>query len=169
MKRIKQKAVDVGVPQTREAVIEAIAEIGRRQRERDRIETEMNEELSAIKARYEEMARPHVEAVKALTTGVQIWCEANRNVLTQGGKVKYASFETGEVRWRTTPPKVIVRGVDQVIEQLRSLGLMRFIRLKEEVNKEAILSEPEAVVMVKGISIAQSEDFVVEPFKVEIT
>jgi phage host-nuclease inhibitor protein Gam len=168
MKRIKQKAVDVGVPQTREAVVEAIAEIGRRQRERDRIEIEMNEELSAIKARYEEMARPHVEAVKALTTGVQIWCEANRNTLTQGGKVKYASFETGEVRWRTTPPKVIVRGADQVIEQLRSFGLVRFLRLKEEVNKEAILSEPEAVVMVKGISIAQSEDFVVEPFEVAI-
>lgn len=168
MRRIRQRAVEFGVPQSREQVVSAIAEIGRRERERTRIETEMNEEIAAIKERYEEMARPHIEAVKALTAGVQIWCEANRSELTHGGKVKRASLETGEVRWRTTPPRVIVRGADQVIEQLRSFGLDRFIRIKEEVNKEAVLAEPDSVIVVKGITIAQSEDFVVEPFETAI-
>lgn len=70
MRRIRQRAVEFGVPQSREQVVSAIAEIGRRERERTRIETEMNEEMAAIKERYEEMARPHIEAVKALTAGV---------------------------------------------------------------------------------------------------
>lgn len=63
---------------------------------------------------------------------------------------------------------MIVRGADQVIEQLRSFGLDRFIRIKEEVNKEAVLAEPDSVIVVKGITIAQSEDFVVEPFETAI-
>lgn len=43
-----------------------------------------------------------------------------------------------------------VRGADAVLELLRSKGLIRFIRVKEEVNKEAILNEPEAVQGLPG-------------------
>ena len=70
--------------------------------------------------------------------------------------------------WRLRPPSVAVRGVEAVLDQLRRLGLKRFIRQKEEVNKEAILNEPEAVSHVPGISISQGEDFVVTPFEAEL-
>lgn len=163
--RAKEKASPYGVPQSREQAVSAIAEIGRRQREVTRLETAMNDEMSVIKARYEEAARPHGAAIEALTHGVRIWCEANRDALTQGGKVKSASLETGVVSWRTTPPKVVTRGVEAVLDQLRRLGLTRFIREKEELNKEAILNEPEAIVAIKGLSISQSEDFEVKPFE----
>jgi len=46
---------------------------------------------------------------------------------------------------------------------------VRFIREKEEVNKEAILNEQDAVKHVPGISISQGEDFMVVPFEVELT
>ena len=46
--------------------------------------------------------------------------------------------------------------------------LKRFIRTKEEINKEAILDEPEVVASVKGISITQKEDFVIVPFETEL-
>lgn len=64
-----------------------------------------------------------------------------------------------------TPPKVVVRAVENVLDYLRMAGLNRFIRSKEEVNKDAILAEPEAVADIKGISISQREEFIVVPFE----
>lgn len=165
--RIKQEAAPF-VPQTRDAVTEAIAEIGRRQRERDRIQAEMNDELAVVRQRWEEQARPHAERIQRLAAGVQGWCEAHREELTEHGKRKTARLASGEVRWRTRPPSVLARGLDKILQALKDLQLTRFIRTKEELDKEAILAEPEAVKHVKGITIQQKEDFVIVPFETEL-
>src|SRR5690606_26606449 len=121
-----------------------------------------------IKQRWEEEARPHAEAILALRQGVQIWCEANRDALTGGGKVKSVQLPSGEVRWRVTPPAVKLRAVDMVLQLLRERGLGRFIRIKEEVNREAILADPEAVAGIAGIRIEQREEFVILPFETKL-
>jgi len=128
----------------------------------------MNDEIAAIKTRYEAEAAPHNELIKELRAGVQTWCEAHRDVLTKGGKVKTAAFASGEVRWRMTPPSVAIRGVEATMDLLKRLGLARFIRTKEEVNKDAILAEPDAVTGVSTISIKQHEEFVIEPFETSL-
>jgi phage host-nuclease inhibitor protein Gam len=166
--RIKTEAAAVPIPQSRDQVIEAIAEIGRRQRERERIQAAMNDEIAAIKQRYEQEAAPHAEAIRALSAGVHTWCEANRTELTQGNKVKFAQLASGEVKWRMRPPRVGVRSVELVLDALKAAGLARFIRTKEEINKEAILAEPEAVASIKGITITQGEDFVIVPFETSL-
>lgn len=166
--RIKKTASPVSVPQNREQVADAIRELGLLQRDLARIEADMNDELAQVKAVYEEDAEPRRQRAEVLVAGVQIWSEANREALTQGDKVKTAAFTTGKVAWRMRPKSVRITGQDSVLEQLRSLGLKRFIREKEEVNKEAILNEPEAVAHVAGIAISQGEDFVVTPFEVEL-
>ena len=90
-------------------------------------------------------------------------------VLTNGGKVKTANLITGEVQWRQRPPSVRVTGAESVIETLRRLGLSQFVRTKEEVNKEAILNEPEGVKGVAGITVVKGvEDFVITPFEQEV-
>jgi len=167
-RRVKQGAAEFAVPQSKDEAVEAIAAIGRHQRERDRIQAEMNDELAVIRQRYEAQAEPHAAAIKELSAGVHLWCEANRAALTQGGKVKYARLASGEVRWRMRPPSVVVRGKDAVIEALKELGLSRFLRIKEEVNREAVLAEPTVAERVKGISIRQTEDFVIVPFETEL-
>ncbi len=96
------------------------------------------------------------------------WCEAHRDELTQGGKVKYHDFPSGHVAWRMRPPRVVVRNLEKVLEALRTLGLSQFIRVKEEVNKEAVLAEPDVVAQVRGISIAQEEDFGITPFETKL-
>lgn len=160
--KVKAQA-QAAVPQTREEVAEAIAGIGRHQRER--IQAAMNDEIAAIKARFEAQAEPHADAIRALREGVQTWCEANREALTQGGRIKTAGFTSGEVRWRNTPPRVAVRAVEVVLQLLRDRGLGRFIRIKEEVNKEAILADPQAVGGIPGIKFESREEFVVVPFE----
>ncbi|MBI2278173.1 MAG: host-nuclease inhibitor Gam family protein [Dechloromonas sp.] len=166
--RIKSAAVSVVVPQNREMAAQSIAMVGTLNRELARIQAAMNDEMASVKAAYEEQAEPLNLRIKALTEGVQTWAEANRDSLTQGGKVKTAALTTGEILWRLRPPSVRITGADAVLDALRRLGLKRFIREKEEVNKEAILNEPEAVAHVPGISISQGEDFVVVPFEAEL-
>lgn len=104
-----------------------------------------------------------------LQSGIQTWCEAHRDELTGNGKVKFANLTTGEVQWRNRPPSVSIRGADNVIELLRRLGLERFIRVKEEINKDAILNEKEAVKNIPGISIKSDiEDFSIIPFEQDV-
>jgi phage host-nuclease inhibitor protein Gam len=168
-KKPKLKALaSAPVAQSREEVVAAVAEIGRLQRERTRIETEMNDTLAQAKADYETIARPATERIAELAASVQAWCEAHRNELTDGGKTKTATLETGEVKWRMTPGSVSLRAVDVIIATLKKRGLDRFIRTKEEVNKEAILADPNAVAGVAGITISQREEFLIEPFETQI-
>ncbi|EHV66253.1 bacteriophage Mu Gam like family protein [Escherichia coli DEC6C] len=69
--------------------------------------------------------------------------------------------------WRLEKPSCSVsRDVEGVIEMLRRMGLERFIRTKEEVNKQAILAEPDAVKGIAGIKVNKgAESFSVEPFE----
>jgi phage host-nuclease inhibitor protein Gam len=164
-KRIKSAAA-VYVPQSKDDVISDIRKIGDLSRELSRTEAEMNDKIAVITDSY----APGMEAIKKdlelLQKGVQSWCESNRDELTGNGKTKTANLITGEVCWRNRPPSVSIRGNDSVIETLVRLGLDRFIRRKEEINKEAILNEPSAVSGVAGITVRSGiEDFVIVPFE----
>ncbi len=160
--RIKARAADFAVPQTAAEVTEAIAAIGRAARERARIEAEMGDALAALRERFEAQALSHAQAIRELTDGVQTWCEANREALT-AGKSKTASFASGDVAWRMTPPKVVLKGVEAVLAALKRRNLLQFVRVKEEVSKEAILNDYATVRTIPGISIDQHEEFIVTP------
>lgn len=155
--------------QTRDEVQTAIKEIGDLQRELQRTATAMNDELAEVADGY----APIIDGIKAqiepMQKAVQAWCECNRTELTNGGKTKTGSFVTGEVQWRQKPPSVVVRGAELVLETLEKWGLSRFIRTKSEVNKEAILAEPDAVKGVSGINIKSGiEEFIIKPFEQEV-
>lgn len=165
--RIKAAAA-VGVPQSLDEVNNAIAEIGVAQRERDRIAADMNDSLAATREAWEAQAAPYAARIKELTASVQLYCEAHRDELTQHGKTKTARLAAGEVSWRLRPPSVAVRGVELVIDAFKRLGLNRFVRVKEELNKEAVLAEPEIADQVKGLSVSQGEDFVIKPWDTQL-
>lgn len=167
--RIKQPAAAFAVPANKDECAEFINQIGNLTREIARLTTAMNDEIAVITDNYTGQFTPIQDRLKNLNQGVQIYCEANRDDLTQGGKSKSGGFITGTVQWRQRPPSVSVRGVEAVIEALKSFGLTRFIRTKEELNKEAILNEPSVVAGVAGLSIKSgTEDFVISPFEAEV-
>lgn len=145
-----------------------IEQIGDAQRRRDELTTAMNEEIARIKADHEEKAYPYAEIIREFSDAVRIYCEANRDRLTKDGKTKTFKFAAGEISWRIRPPRVRITGEGVVLKTLQALGLDRFIRVKEEINKEAILAEPAAVEGVKGIAISQGEDFVIKPYATEL-
>ena len=165
--KIKSKA-QVYAPQTKDDCAADIRKIGELQREQARTLADMNDAISVITQQHQ----PGLEALQGRMTllqqGVQTWCEANRAELTSDNKVKTANLVTGEVSWRTRPPSVSVRGAETVIETLKRLGLDKFVRSKEEVNKEAILNEPADARGVAGINIISGvEDFTITPFEQE--
>lgn len=167
-KRFKQPAVMHAVPSNKDECAADINKIGTVSRQIAVLQAAMNDEIAAITDRYTGQFTPFQEQLKQLQAGVQMFCESTRDELTHGGKTKSAAFVTGTVQWRQRPPSVSARGVDAVIDALKQFGLMRFIRTKEELNKDAILNEPAAVAGIAGLSIKSGvEDFVIQPFEIE--
>lgn len=168
MAKVKTKAATVRVPQNKEEAVGMVASIGNHQRDRKRLQADMDDQLTEIREKYQKLLAPHEEAIRELSTGVHTWAEANRSDLTNNGKVKTANLLTGEIRWRVTPPSCKLVRVKEALEELKNLKLTRFIREKEEVNKEAILADQDAVSGCKWISIEQTEEFVIVPLETAI-
>ncbi|MFW2440914.1 MAG: host-nuclease inhibitor Gam family protein [Arenicellales bacterium] len=158
--KIKTESVDA--PNNRDDAENYMRQIGELQNQVQRTQADMNDEINAIKAKYQESMLPINQKIDTLAQGLSAWAIANRVDLLPGNK-KTVKMGTGEISWRKTPPRVAVRGADTVIANLTSLGLGRFVRSKEEVNKEAILLDKEAVSGIKGISITQREELVIKP------
>ena len=155
--------------QTRDDIEVAIKEVGDLNRELEQLAIEQNNQLAAITEKYAPLINAIKEQLTPKQDAIQAWCESHRDELTQNGKTKTGTFNTGEVQWRQRPPSVGIRGAESVLESLRTLGLVRFIRTKEEVNKEAMLNEPELAATVAGVTIKTGvEDFVITPFEQEV-
>lgn len=166
--RLKAQA-QIAVPQNNGEAAADIRQIGDLQRQLARSQAEMNDAIAHITATYQGPVEALSAQITGLQKGVQAYCEAHRDDLTNGGKVKTANLITGEVQWRQRPPSCRITGAESVIETLQRLGLNEFVREKLEINKEAILNEPDKVKGVAGISIVTGvEDFVITPFEQEV-
>lgn len=168
--KAKRLATNLPVPQSRDECDTMIRDLGSTRRDLQRIEADMNDRIARIKHDFEAKAAPLRDHADALLGGIETWCAANRDQITAGGKVKFYRFGNGEVKWRLRPAKVTIRGKSDVLSALASLGLHQFVRVTEDVNKDAILDDPDAVKGVKGISVgSEGEDFTVEPFEAALS
>ncbi|MBU1045685.1 host-nuclease inhibitor Gam family protein [Patescibacteria group bacterium] len=162
-----KKAV-VPVPKTLGEAAQFLARIGREQRAIDWIQSNLNTKVEELKAKAMADAKPHQERISELMEGLFAYGEAHRDELTDSGRRKTVEVPTGIFGWRMTPPAVSLRNVRSILEYLESLGLRRFIRIKKEVNKEALLKEPEVAGTIKGVRISQREEFVAKPAELEV-
>ncbi|MFG1409485.1 host-nuclease inhibitor Gam family protein [Xanthobacter sp. VTT E-85241] len=173
--KTRTRGANLPVPQSREDAAATVARIGALNRNIAREEAAMNDEIAAIKAAAEAKCGPLKDEVTAATEGLKMWAEANRAALTNQHKTKTVDLGTGTISWRTAPQKVkgVPRAKDAVaelIKKIKSLGLKQFIRTSEEINREAMLADPDKAGKVPGIRIASDgEEFSVEPFEVEIS
>lgn len=169
-RKMKTQGTNVPVPQDDSEAREAIREIGDLNREVLRIEAEMNDQIAALQQEYGARAAPLREQATARIEGLRMYAEANRDRLTGGGKVKYHRFATGEISWRLRPAKVTIRGKDAVIAAIKAARLgKKFLRVREDINKEAMLEDRVTAAAIKGVTIgSDGEDFIVEPFETEL-
>ena len=170
--KMKTAGTNVPVPQDDSEAREAIREIGDLNRDALRIEAEMNDKIAALQQEYGAKVAPIREQAVAKQEGLKMFAEVNRARLTNGGKVKYHRFATGEISWRVRPAKAGIRGKDDVIAAIKAAKLgKKFLRIKEEVNKEAMLEKGnrKLAAAIKGVTIgSDGEDFIVEPFETDL-
>ncbi|MDH0908011.1 host-nuclease inhibitor Gam family protein [Rhizobium pusense] len=158
------------VPQSRQDAIWAVGRVGTLRRAILAQKAQADEAIRLIGERFETDTAMMAEELAEHERGVQAWCEANRMILTNNDKVKFHDFGTGTVRWRSLPASVSIRGAEAVLEALKSLGLKAFIREKEEINKEAMLNDPDTARKVAGVTIkSEGEVFAIEPVELEIS
>lgn len=185
MVKAKAAAADVRIPQNRDEAAAMIKEYDASAREVARIESAMNAALIKTKADAEAKAKPHVDRAVELFKGLQLYCEANRQQLLGNSGLKTVDFGTGAVKWRWNPPKVrITGGEEAVVDRIaakKAEAMVRndvhteaaygnFLRVKIEIDKEAMLKDPALARTIEGVSIGRGgETFEVEPFGAEIS
>ncbi len=173
--KAKTRAANLAVPQSANEACDYIARIGLAARIVARIEHDMNDQIAAIKQASEQAASAYTAEIKALTEGLRIFCDAHRNELTASGKVKYHQFGTGKIEWRILPPKVSLRGVkaEDVVawcEAQPDGQYLGFVRVKKEIDKDAMLAAPGKATNIPGVSIGSAgEDFTVTPFEAQLS
>lgn len=164
--RLKSKAAAYA-PQTKTDCTADIKKLGDLQRQFQRFQADMNDEIAKIAKAAAPRLEELQQRIDVLQAGIQTFCEAHRDELC-GADSKTANLVTGEVSWRVRPPSVSITGAEAVMDTLRRMGLERFIRQKSEVNKEAILNEKDAVRGIAGIRIVSGvEDFLIAPFEID--
>ena len=166
-KKVVKKVV-IAVPKSLDEAAQFLAQIGKEQRATDKIQSEINTKVEELKAKAMTDVKPHQENISQLVEGLFAFAETHRDELTDGGKHKTVEVPTGTFGWRMTPPAISLRDVESILRSLKSLKLTRFVRTKEEIDKEAMLKEPDVAKTVKGVSINQHEDFVAKPSELEI-
>ena len=175
-RKTKRPGANLPVPQDDGAARETIRVIGEKERRAERLTSEMNDEIAVIQDRYGKEIAPIKGEVEVLKEGLGIYCEAHRDRLTKGGKTKTAAFATGKVSWRLKPVRVTITprlaglaSPEEMIAKLKALGLHRFVRVKEEYNKEAMREEADTAREVQGISVGSGdEEFIVEPYEADV-
>lgn len=167
--RLKRVAETAPVPADSASAAASLARIGAIQRDLTLADAALAETVAKAKEAAEKAAAPLKAEVELLTRGLQIWAEAHREELTQGGRIKTVTLSTGEIAWRSRPPSVRLRDAAAVIETLQRLQMSRFLREKIEVDREAMLREPAAAAAVPGVVIGSAgEEFVVTPASAEL-
>lgn len=165
---VKRAKAITYVPQSRDEVVDAIRKLGERIRAVQAINAEKDNKAAQIAHEADAKTAPIIEEIDALKAGIQVFCEANRQALTENGKVKNYNFGTGKVWWRTNPPRCTITRTAIVLEELKRAGLFSFIRTKEDINKDAILASPDKIAGITGIKIVSNEEvFGIEPLELE--
>ncbi|WP_244554304.1 MULTISPECIES: host-nuclease inhibitor Gam family protein [Agrobacterium] len=158
------------VPQSRHDAMWAVGRIGTLRRAILAQKAIADEAIRLAGEKFEADTSMMAQELAEHERGVQAWCEANRMILTNNDKVKFHDFGTGSVRWRSLPASVSIRGAEAVLDALKALGLKAFIREKEEINKEAMLNDPDTARTVAGVTIkSEGEVFAIEPLEMEVS
>ena len=137
-----------------------------------RLKIDMDEELAAVKARYEVRAAPLQAELKSAFAGLEAFAAAHRKRLLGASGGKTVKMKAGELGWRNRPASVkFSKGlkIEDIVANIKAAGLRKFLRLSAEPNKEAMLADPKNAAKVEGVRIgSEGETFFVIPFGAEL-
>lgn len=169
-KKKQIKAVSFPMPATQQEAEHLLATIGRLQSRVTKLGLDQEARQLAIAESFAESVNEINAEIEGAFQAVHAWAEAHKGELLKGDS-KTAKLSTGELSWRLTPPAVKLTNVEKVLAQFKAKKLKNFIRVKFEVDKEAILKAGQGELDergITGIKVTQAEEFVAKPYSTEI-
>lgn len=152
---------------TREAFDEACDRIARLEVDRRKLEAARDQQIQQIQDEHNPAIVHCKQEIDALATKADAYATEHRDELLvagrQSGETKLSFFG---FRWGNKALALLSNrwSWDGVIASLRKAGLDGFIRVKTEVDKDAVKDQlAEGVMAQHGLRIKQSESFWVEP------
>lgn len=151
------------IPQTIEETDEAVRQIALLRREIADEGIGLEEQIAQLRAWYVDFCEPRKAEIKQLSESVQSFAEARRGELLTGTRKYFTLPSGGVLRWRMTPPKLVISISEaELIKAFKRRNLLGFIRVKEEVDKEAVKKNFARLQRIKGVALDQHEDFIIE-------
>ena len=115
MAKNKRAAETATPPKHRDEAEAYLERIGSIQREIQLNKTALAEAVARVTADIEASSAKLAEENDRLFRGLQLWAEANRHALTDGGKTKTVRLNNGTIAWRLAPPSVQIKGQEAVL------------------------------------------------------
>lgn len=148
----------------------AVGEIAKRTAYIQKKEAQLNEKISALRSRFEDETAEAKAEAELLKQDVEAYCMKNKAAFDEQ---RTLVFLTGKVGFRNNPPKVTQLNrkytVASSIELIQRIFKGLYIRLKEEIDKDSILSDyrekkvTDQKLAAVGLKVDQSETFFIEP------
>lgn len=178
----KKTAGDV-VPRTittLQGMQDAIKGIGDLQREKSEVEDSYNAKIQALQKELTEKVTPLDQAIESLALGIKAFSDGNRKELLPG-TLKSREFPTGSISYRSgqdsVPTKMTAKLLDQILsrngleefyEKTQKKFAKFFLRMKVELDKEAILQDPKKAKQLAGVQVEQGKErFYIKPATVD--
>ncbi len=150
-KKAEAKRIKIPLIENLDEANTLLEKIAASQRALDTIRIELDEEIAKLQAAAVEKAEPFNADMLLDSLSVAEFAERNRADLVKDEKS--IKIPAGTFGWRTNPPSVSLKDVEQVIGICERRKLEDFLRRKVEVNKAAMLANPELAESVQGVTI----------------
>ena len=163
----KTHSIAAKIPQTKKAAEVEMRKLGELRIQIEKIDTKLKEDSQRLIQAAKDEADPLIAKAKVLESGLMLYADAHRSELTDGNLSKRGKMLSGHFDWRKLPDKVSLRGVPAVIERIRAaikeasenedadraIKFKNFLRIKSEVNKDAMLADPTLAKSITGVTI----------------
>lgn len=133
-------------------------------------EAELNQKEQQLREHYQRATAEARQKIEELTACLERWCIQNKHEFE---RTRMRDLVHGVIGFRTNPPKVSLLNrkytMNTVLELLKKLRMTKYIRVKEELDKETILSDylaqdiTDTKLASVGLKVDQTEQFVCEP------
>lgn len=143
--------------ETLEDVNLAMRDIGLWQRDLDAIDTQANKEIAEIKTKASKAGEPLRDKISATVAKIQAFAEYNKDDYFVDRKSVDLSF--GTMGWRKSTSISIKKTT--TLELLKKLKLDKYIRVKEEPNKETMAElDDDTLASVDAVRKVKNDFFV---------
>ena len=159
MARARVTALEV--PQTDGEADELFRQLGSVMHRREGVKSVLNSQVEKLQREAAQQDDPLKLEQDKLVKQLATFAEANRSRLAHGKTIRLSS---GIFNWRLTPYKVNVSGGEaKLLDHLIKEGVRRCIRIKREINRDAMLLRPDDAAQLPGVSITRREELYIQP------